>query len=465
MMFNVYDPEKSKTVKMDMNELAARIAAFNIRGNSHFETAKCFVIMARTELARKAKTYGGNGCEMKKECDICTKPGHCLEYGIPNIDIPYEKIPIGIRKAAEETKNKIITFEGKPIKPYFHYRCGGATENSENVIGNKITYIRKVFCMYCSDADDADKDKYFTLEELEKLLNIRIENPKNEYYNINGIFEKIDVDEEGRIRSIKIGGKVFKGTEITERLHLNSTRFNYMPVRFLISCIGKGHGLGLCMIGSERMAGLGKSYEEILNYYYTGIEIEEVQLPEADKPLKGQIIVLDAASGKGDKSEAISKTGLREGHINLLIAEELKRLLTGKDAIVYLTRQDENHVILSKRVELTNDKRPDIFISICQNTFQNETASGTEIYHYREDKVGRKLSNLIMEEITKELDSNNRGIKEAEFYILREVRCSAVLIEVLYLTNPIDEKKLRDFQMLKKVAQAIYNAIIRYYKM
>lgn len=457
MLFNVYDWEKSCRVPIHIDELTARISAFNIREGSHYETAKCFAIMARTELARKLRIYGGNGCEKHKECEICSEPGHCLEYGIPTMDIPQV-----IKEAILETDNRIITFEGKPIKPYFHYRCGGATENSENVIGNKITYLRKVFCDYCKGVEDEGKDRFFTLEELERLLDIRIERPKDEYYNINGIFEDINIDEEGRIKTIKIGGKTFKGTDIMNILSLNSTRFNYMPIRFLISCIGKGHGLGICLTGAEKMAQMGMKYEEILNYYYTGIKLEKMQKPEKDKPLKGQVIVLDAASGEGDPNEAKGPAGLREGEVNLSIVLELEQLLLVEGARVFLTRQDEKHLILSKRVELANIRKPNFFISIGQNTFPNDTASGTEVYHYREDEEGEKLSNLIMEEITKTLASRSRGVRIAEFYLLREVRCSSIFIELLYITNPEDEKKLADSHMCKKAAAAICEAIRKY---
>ena len=463
MLFDVFLWNKSLKLKVHIDELIARMSAYNIKENSYPEMIKCFAIMARTELARKIKIYGGSGCGKNKGCEICTEPGHCLEYGIPNMDIPIDDIPLSIKQAVKETTNKIITFEGKPIKPYFHYRCGGATENSENVIGNKITYLRKVFCKYCSEVSDKDKDKFFTLEELESMLNIKITKPRNEYYNINGIFEKVEVDEEGRIKSMNVGGKKFKGTEIMNILNLNSTRFNYMPVRFLISCIGKGHGLGLCLIGSEKMAEIGMGHTDILNYYYTGIEIDEMQLPEKDKPLKGRTIVLDAASGIGDKNEAESVTGLKEGEVNFLIVSELSKLLSDNGAEVFFTRDNEDHIVLSKRVEITNSKKPDLFISISQNTFPNETASGTEIYHYREDNEGKELSGFLMEELSKQLESNRRGTREVEFYLLREVRCSAVLIELLYMTNPTDAEKLANPHMQKKAAAAIYEAVKRYY--
>ena len=71
---------------------------------------------------------------------------------------------------------------------------------------------------------------------------------------------------------------------------------------------------------------------------------------------------------------------------------------------------------------------------------------------------------MIMEEVSKELESNRRGVREVEFYLLREVRCSAILIELLYMTNPKDEKKLADPSMHKKAAESIYRAIKRYYE-
>lgn len=463
MIFRVFDWEKSKKIQIDLDELVLRITASNIKESANLETVKCFAIMARTELARKMKLYKGRGCIKNKGSDICTEPGHCLECGIANMETPIKDFPLLIRKAVEETKNKIITFEGKPIKAYFHYRCGGSTENSENVLGNKITYLRKVYCKYCNEEDELDKHRCYTIKELEKLLNIKMIKPEKEYYKINGMFEKVEVDEEDRIKSITIGGKSFKGTEIMELLKLNSTRFNYTPIKFLISSIGKGHGLGLCYIGSINMAKSGMKFEDILSYYYTGIKIEEMQLPDINKPLKGVLIVLDAASGLGDIKEAQGQSGLKEGEVNLLIVLELEKLLLQSGAEVFLTRKGKDHISLTDRAQLANEKKPNIFLSIGQNTFQNPTATGTEIYHYTDDKEARELSQLIIEEISKSINSKCRGIMEVEFYLLREIRCSAVLIELLYISNPKDEKKLADPLIRKKAAYGIYRAIIKHH--
>ncbi|NLM43783.1 MAG: N-acetylmuramoyl-L-alanine amidase [Clostridiales bacterium] len=458
MQCNIYDWDSSKTISMPMEQLISLVASINIKETFKLETIKCFAIIARTQLARKLSTYGGIGCEKHKGHIICTEPGHCLELGLPKIEIGENII-----KAVRETENLIITFDDKPIKPYYHYRCGGSTENSENVIGSRITYLRKVFCDFCQGVDDEEKDKFYTLEDLERLLNVKIEKPKNVYYNIRGIFENIDIDDQGRIKSLYIGGKAFKGTEIMEKLGLNSTRFNYMPVRFLISCIGTGHGLGLCITGAEEMAKRGMDYRDILNYYYTGIKIEEMELPEQDKPLKGKVIVLDPSSGEGDIYEGKGINNLREGEINLSIALETEKLLKQKGAKVYLTRQGKENVHLSDRAEIANRLHPDFVITIGQSTFQNQSASGTEAYYYREDKEAAKLGNIILEEICKRLESQNRGLRTADFYMLKEVKCSTLQLNLLYMTNPVDADKLANPDKIKEASEAITHAIIRHY--
>ncbi|HYE81390.1 MAG TPA: N-acetylmuramoyl-L-alanine amidase [Clostridia bacterium] len=458
MLFKVYDCEKNVGVDLDLDELTARITSYNAVGEHDFELLKAFAVMARTELARKTFIYGGKGCENHKSFDICTEPGHCLEYGL--IDVVVSQ---AVYEAVAATDREIMIFEGRPIKPFFHYRCGGATENSENVLGNRITYLRRVLCSFCKDIEDSGKDKYFTLVELEQLLNTRLSKPEGIYYNIQGIFEDIEVDEHGKINRIKIGSKTLKGTEVRELLQLNSTRFDYIPVKFLVKCIGTGHGLGLCQCGANEMAKLGKDYHDILKYYYTGIYFEQMEIPDDHKPLKGVRLVLDAAQGGAACDDNKGITGLREKDVNLDIILKLGSLLMAQGAEVFLTRDSDASLVLSDRAAISNRKKPDFFLSVGQNSFPNSTASGTETYYYRGDSQGEKLSRLITEELSKSLGLKNRGARTAEFYLLREVKASAVIVQLLYISNPEDEKLLADQSFREAAAAAIFRAIRKFY--
>ncbi|HYE11850.1 MAG TPA: SpoIID/LytB domain-containing protein, partial [Patescibacteria group bacterium] len=292
MYLKLYNSKAKSIQEKEFEELVASITSVNLTEDYGFETIKAFTIMVRTELARKLNIYGGTGCSKHKGCDLCDEPDHCIIFNFEDNSV--EEI---YKQAACRTKGTIITFDGKPIKPFFHYRCGGATENSENVLGSKITYLRRVLCSYCRAIPDQNSEKQFTVEELEQILNTRIVKPDNIYNSILGMFEDIDVDDQGRVRSIKIGNKLFKGNELMELLQLNSTRFNYTPIKFLFKTIGMGHGLGLCLCGANEMALIGRSCEEILSYYYTGIKLEAMEIAEDGKPLKGRKFVLDSGCG------------------------------------------------------------------------------------------------------------------------------------------------------------------------
>ncbi len=450
MLFKVYDCEKELSYDMELDELTARITSFNTAEGHEVEYLKALAVMARTELARKTFIYNGKGCERHRGCDICTEPGHCLEYGLADTEIPK-----GVYDAVASTDRIIMLFEGRPIKPFFHYRCGGATENSENVLGNRITYLRRVLCSFCKDNTDNDSDRYFTVTELEELLKTRLKKPEGIYCNIKGMFEDVEVDEQGKISRIKIGTKSFRGIEVRELLKLNSTRFDYIPVKFLIKCIGTGHGLGLCQCGANSMARSGMSYQEILKYYYTGIRFEQMEVPDSERPLKGVRIVLDAAR-VGE--------GCDEGNANLDIVLKLKSLLEGQGAEVYLTRSSDEEMVLSDRAAISNDKRPDLFLSIGQNCFSNPTASGTEIYYYRGDSQGEKLSKLIMENVSGSLGLKNRGVRMADFYLLREIKASSVIIQLLYVSNPQDKELLCNQSFRESAAAAIFKGIGAYYE-
>lgn len=458
MQLKLYSNRLGAVQEKEFEELVACIASANLEEHYSQEAIKAFTIMVRTELSRKLNIYGGTGCHNHKNSDLCDEPGHCIMFDID--EKPAEEI---YKQAACSTRGMIITFDGKPIKPYFHYRCGGATENSENVLGSRITYLRRVLCSYCKSISDENNEKQFSVEMLEEILNTKISKPDNIYNSIIGMFEDIDVDDQGRVRSIKIGNKNFKGNELMEHLNLNSTRFNYTPVKFLFKSIGMGHGLGLCLCGANEMALSGKTFEEILNYYYTGVQLETMELAEEGKPLKGRKLVLDAGSGTEEGKQTQLVNGLNEKQINMDIVQRLAALLRQSGATVKLTRAGDENIALSDRAAIANAEKPEFFISILQNSFGGPGVSGTEVYHFRGDQESEKISKLILDEVCNAIDSKNRGVRTAEFYLLRQVRASAVILQLLYITNPKDAEKLGDCAIRQKAAEAIQQAILKYY--
>src|SRR5690554_2034423 len=195
----IYDATKGKNIYHSINDCIIQILAFEIQENFHIEVLKAHAIMIRTYIMRKMRLFDGKGCNKHLKSDICNDPNHCIGL-LPLDDIQEDKRKQLIQ-AVKETQNKIITFKGKVIFPYYHHTCGGSTENSERVLGNTIQYTRRVLCDHCkSTSPHWQSSVEFTLEELEKRLNIFFPKPSAiEGPAMDRMIYKVERDMEGRV--------------------------------------------------------------------------------------------------------------------------------------------------------------------------------------------------------------------------------------------------------------------------
>ncbi|SHJ58387.1 stage II sporulation protein D [Paramaledivibacter caminithermalis] len=465
----VYDKKRNSLVNRQIDELIPELVAAQINIDFQLEAIKCQTIIVRTALIRKARAFGGKGCSKHKEADFCLE-GHCGKWiskeelkkkWEKDFDRNWEKL----LKAEEETKYLVMTFNNKVIDPRFHSTCGGATDNSENVDDYNTAYLRKVLCNYCIDSPCWKNIKELNTDEIEEKFNVRFKKLSSlNGANIEGMIEEIERDEEGRVKKIKVGDKILKGTDFCECLGLDSTRFGWEPVVLRFETRGKGHGLGLCQYGANSIAEQGGKAQEILKYYYTGIDIKKYEMPDRNRPINNKVIVIDPGHGGEENVGVIGQHKLMEKDISLSIALDLKRELEDLGAKVILTREDDVYIPLSSRARTANKIRPNFFISIHMNSFTNPNISGTEIYHYRGDKEGEVMANFIIKNMEKELRIVNKGVKIADFYLLKTVTTSALHIEVEYLTNPEEERKFLNNDYTKRIARSIANGITEYYK-
>ncbi|SCZ00222.1 N-acetylmuramoyl-L-alanine amidase [Alkaliphilus peptidifermentans] len=463
----IYIPSEDKIITRNIEDFVKELLAWSIPMSFHIEALKCQSIIIRTNLIRLIKG-GGNreGKDSKWDISIDSFKGIMPIQEYKDIwGKDYSKNVRLIEMVVKETNGVIITFKDKPIDARFHDVCGGATENSENVDGNVVLYLRKVLCNYCQESPLIHNYKDISVEDIEAKLNIRFSKAspiKN--MAIEDMFDDIIRDEEGRVVRLKVAGKEFEGKEIMKLLGLESTRFSWKPKFIRFFTMGKGDGVGLCQYGANMLAHEGRRAEEILNYYYTGVTIKKNENQCMKYPLKGKVIVIDAAHGGESSEDNSSINGTREKDINLSIAINLERELRKKGAIVYMTRTEDIFVPLSQRAELINKNKPDFFITIHQNYIKNSSVSGTEIYFFRGDKEAERLGKIIMKKITTAIETIDRGLKTADFYLLRDTNVSGIHVEIGYLSNPIEEKKLLDEHYIDRIVTAMIEAILFYYE-
>ena len=184
----------------------------------------------------------------------------------------------------------------------------------------------------------------------------------------------------------------------------------------------------------------------------------------------GKIIVLDPGHG-GSDAGAIGPTGVMEKSVSLAVSLKAQKLLTANGYEVIMTRTTDIDVAApgvpdSTELQARVDKAPPdaaLFISVHCNAFSNSKSNGMETFHAPTAVKGSRLARLLNEELARLGGLNNRGVKAARFYVMTHSQCPASLIELGFITNPREEKLLASNDYQQKLAQAIANAVNRYF--
>ncbi len=181
--------------------------------------------------------------------------------------------------------------------------------------------------------------------------------------------------------------------------------------------------------------------------------------------LRGKVIVVDPGHGGVDPG-AIGFSGLQEKVVTLAVGQNLESLLQGAGASVIMTRTGDQSVSNTKRVEIANKARADLFVSIHANAFTSPDANGTETYYYENNEnsaASKFLAQAIQGEFLSTLGLRDRGVKEKNFFVLTNSEMPAVLVEMAFLTNQKEEELLRDAKTQKILAEALFRGIESYF--
>lgn len=181
----------------------------------------------------------------------------------------YELYVTKIQQAIEETKGVVLMYEGDYISALFFSYSNGYTENNEDYFnGEAVSYLRSVESPYDSSVRDLETTVSFSKDELVSIFNVS-----------EIVFSEISYYDSGRFASICVSGELYTGREVRELLGLDSSDFiiDEGNLEYQFICSGYGHGVGMSQYGAQGMAVVGYDYEEIVSYYYSGVEIVKIE--------------------------------------------------------------------------------------------------------------------------------------------------------------------------------------------
>ena len=148
------------------------------------------------------------------------------------------------------------------------------------------------------------------------------------------------------------------------------------------------------------------------------------------------VIVIDP--GHGGEDEGCASEGVWEKDVNLAIAKLVQGKLEALGYQVIMTREDDTYIAKEDRVKLANESQADIYVSIHQNSSEDASVSGMEVWFEGEDaqRDNQRLAQLIHKETIQSTGATERVLRgDAEFHVTGKTDMPACLIETGFLTN------------------------------
>lgn len=227
-------------------------------------------------VAARSFALASRGRHASEGYDLCTTT-HCQLY----TGTAAEKS--ASNAAIKATRGEVLTYGGKPIEALFHTDSGGMTENSEDVWGSHVPYLRAA---KDTPAKTMPWTKTISRADLERKLAAKghdIGKVRSIALSPLAIGRAAkDRTASGRVKTMTVKGTkgtaTLSGTTWRSLLGLKSTLFDAKLAKDMVTFTGYGfgHGLGISQWGAERMAAKGASYAEILHHYYTGTTLQQL---------------------------------------------------------------------------------------------------------------------------------------------------------------------------------------------
>ena len=255
------DTSTGEIKNIELEDYIVGVVAGEMPASFNEEALKAQAIASRTYAMYKMKNSNGTyDLVTDKTNQVYITEDKMKSLWQENFDYYFEKI----KKAVYDTKDLIMTYNGDIILSLYFARSNGKTEDAIAVFGSNEEYLKSVE----SPEENLTSEVTISKDKFCNKLNISCD-----AINISNVLKS----SSGRINSLNINDKTFKGTEIRTLFDLKSTDFDITidsEIKFITK--GYGHGVGMSQYGANKLAQNGKNYEEILKHYYQNINIEKI---------------------------------------------------------------------------------------------------------------------------------------------------------------------------------------------
>jgi stage II sporulation protein D len=235
-------------------------------------------VAARTYTLYKQSITAAN----HPDADVCTDVTCCKAYITPehaaaNWGDQAEAYSQKIGEAVSSTDGVAIFYDGEPIQAVFHSSSAGYTKDATEVWGSSVPYLAAVETPEGDEVPNYYSQVVVPAAQFRETLLAAYPSAKLEGDPTAWIGE-LTATASGGVDTVTIGGIPIKATALRALFSLRSATFTVTssPEEITFFVIGYGHGVGMSQYGANELAKEGKSYEEILQWYYTGVSLQTI---------------------------------------------------------------------------------------------------------------------------------------------------------------------------------------------
>ena len=257
--------DKSEAFVMDLEDYVIGVVAGEMPASFQEEALKAQAVASRSFALFKMESYDNYVLSTTINDQVYLTIDEMKEKWGSDFEYYYNRV----KEAVLSTEGEVLTYQGDPAVTYYFAISNGYTDDASTVFNESRSYLVSV---------ESSWDKNYQSYSSTYTLN------KNEFCSKLGIssgditIANLVRADNHYVRQITINGTTFTGLEVFHKLNLKSTDFTITQNGDDVSIVtyGFGHGVGMSQYGAQGMASEGYSYQEILQHYYQGTELEKM---------------------------------------------------------------------------------------------------------------------------------------------------------------------------------------------
>lgn len=285
LIVKVYLTRDKRVLALPLEDYVKGVVASEVPASFHEEALKAQALAARTYVYSRLKNNSlldtaiwGSKAEGAHVSDTVSHQVYSTDQVLESRwKGDYQDNLNRIKAAVQATEGKILTYNKKPIYAAFFSTSNGRTENSEDYYQKKYPYLRSVSSEWDRRSPEYQNSLSIPITDMIKKLknNTHREVALEASTSSLPMIQVLKRTEGNRVHKVRVGDQVFTGRQIREAAGLPSSDFicKVDKDKILFTTFGYGHGVGMSQWGANLMARAGKSATEIVQHYYSKVEI------------------------------------------------------------------------------------------------------------------------------------------------------------------------------------------------